>query len=260
MKNKNGLSRTIHPTIKEKIRKKSGFACVVCGNALYQYEHVDPEFSEAISHDPNKMTLLCGTCHDKVTRKIWSKDFIKSKMEKPYSYEFGHVFGDFDFHRNLIVELGDTKFLNCKNLLTINNEVIISITENNSGEKYPPFYLNAKFYDKTGQDLLEIENNEWKAFSKSWDIIHERKDKITFLEIKGSENEIYLKLIFNPPSGIKISNLEMIYKNQKISIDKNILKIIGETTTRELILENCKFENFKYAININDQTIELGKS
>jgi len=41
-KNKFGLSRTIPEAIKSQIRRDDGYGCVVCGNALYQYEHIDP--------------------------------------------------------------------------------------------------------------------------------------------------------------------------------------------------------------------------
>lgn len=74
--NRHGLSRYIPPNIKRTIRKQCGFGCVVCGVAFSMYEHIDPEFCDAKEHDPNKMELLCGSCHgicDKllITLNIW---------------------------------------------------------------------------------------------------------------------------------------------------------------------------------------------
>jgi hypothetical protein len=68
--NKYGLSRVIPADIAREIRKRCGFGCVNCGSALYHYEHMIPEFSEASQHIAEKITLLCGTCHDYVTRGI----------------------------------------------------------------------------------------------------------------------------------------------------------------------------------------------
>ncbi|WP_140145769.1 HNH endonuclease, partial [Vibrio parahaemolyticus] len=76
-KNKHGLSRYIPEDVKRKVRQKCGYGCVVCGTAIVEYEHVDPEFSEAKEHDPDKIVLLCSQCHAKVTRKFLSKESIK---------------------------------------------------------------------------------------------------------------------------------------------------------------------------------------
>jgi len=56
--NKHGLPRHIPPEIKRAIRQACGFGCVTCGSAIGQYEHIDPEFAEATSHDPEKMAYL----------------------------------------------------------------------------------------------------------------------------------------------------------------------------------------------------------
>lgn len=43
-KNQHGLSRNISEDIKQEVRKKSGFGCIICGLGIYEYEHIDPEF------------------------------------------------------------------------------------------------------------------------------------------------------------------------------------------------------------------------
>jgi hypothetical protein len=76
-KNRFGLSRDIPRGIKREVRRRSGFGCVICGCAIFEYEHVDPPFSEAKQHDPSGITLLCGQCHSYVTRGVWSKDKVQ---------------------------------------------------------------------------------------------------------------------------------------------------------------------------------------
>jgi hypothetical protein len=83
--NKYRLDRYIPSNIRRQIRQNSGFGCVICGCAICEYEHVNPPFSSAREHDPDKMTFLCSNCHDKVTRKIWSKDKVVKAMKNPYS-------------------------------------------------------------------------------------------------------------------------------------------------------------------------------
>lgn len=45
--NKYGLKDTISSLVKREVRQRCGFGCVNCGNAVYQYEHLDPTFAEA---------------------------------------------------------------------------------------------------------------------------------------------------------------------------------------------------------------------
>ena len=59
-RNQYGLTRTIPEDIKRQVRQACGFGCVCCGLAIATYEHIDPEFHFAESHDPDKMAYLCG--------------------------------------------------------------------------------------------------------------------------------------------------------------------------------------------------------
>ncbi len=99
--NIHGLTRTIPSDIKRKIRQRTGFGCIVCGLGIFQYEHIKPEFSEAKEHDPDKMTTLCGSCHDKVTRKIWSKNKIIRHNQAPKCRELGYSRDFFDIGDNI---------------------------------------------------------------------------------------------------------------------------------------------------------------
>jgi 5-methylcytosine-specific restriction endonuclease McrA len=65
--NKHGLNRAIPSGIKREVRQRCGFGCVVCGLGIVQYEHVEPEFSDAVKHEADKIVLLCPQCHSKVT-------------------------------------------------------------------------------------------------------------------------------------------------------------------------------------------------
>ena len=103
--NRFGLSRDIPNETKRLIRQRCGFGCVVCGSAFYQYEHVDPNFADARVHDPERIALLCGSCHDRVTRGALSKETVKRWALHPRAKELGFSFGPFDIglHRPVIV-------------------------------------------------------------------------------------------------------------------------------------------------------------
>lgn len=61
--NKHGLSRNIPSAVRLKVRKRCGFGCVVCGSAVYDYEHFEPEFHDAKEHSASGIALLCPTDH-----------------------------------------------------------------------------------------------------------------------------------------------------------------------------------------------------
>lgn len=115
--NKHGLSRTIPEQIKREIRQQCGFGCVICGCAIYHYEHIDPVFAEAKEHEPSKMALLCGGCHDKVTRGYWSKNKVKRALEQPKCFEqnFSSAMFDVDWENSEVI-LGCARFINTPNI------------------------------------------------------------------------------------------------------------------------------------------------
>ena len=88
--NQHGLSRTISPDIKYQIRKEAYFGCVHCGMAFIDYEHIDPEFSDATKHDPSKMTLLCPDMNQKKERGFISKETVWEWKSNPWGKQKGH--------------------------------------------------------------------------------------------------------------------------------------------------------------------------
>ena len=74
--NKYGLSRTIPEDIKRQIRQRSKFGCLICRQAIYTYEHIDPVFVEASEHDPDCMCLLCPNHQRDSTDGVLSKSEI----------------------------------------------------------------------------------------------------------------------------------------------------------------------------------------
>jgi hypothetical protein len=145
--NKYGLSRVIPDPI-----KSCGFGCVNCGCAIYQYEHVDPLFSEAQEHNPDYMTLLCGGCHDHVTKKLLSKETIKFKMLNPKCKERGFSFGPFDLGITPPeIIIGTLKCKNVASLIKIYEDDIFTICPPSSPDL--PFLINARLCDRYGKEI-----------------------------------------------------------------------------------------------------------
>lgn len=65
--NKYGLTRCIEAGKSKKIRRGSGYGCVICGVLFTGYEHIYPEFHVVQEHNSDKMTLLCEAHHNEVS-------------------------------------------------------------------------------------------------------------------------------------------------------------------------------------------------
>ncbi len=219
--NIHGLSRTIPESVKRKIRQDSGFGCVICGTGIFEYEHIIPEYHEAKEHEPSCMTLLCPTCHGKVTKGLISKETVLKykKTPKPLSDGFSHDWLDFNSSENPKITLGGSVLKKCTVPLEIFGYPIISIKP--PVEENTPFLLSAMFFDKNEKLTLEIVDNEWKSFSDNWDmqVVGPR------IKIFDSKKKLTLCLLSDPPNGLVVEYLVMNFKGNSIIIEPDYISL-----------------------------------
>jgi hypothetical protein len=223
--NKYGLSRDIPSEIKREIRKRCGFGCVICGSAIYEYEHIDPPFSEAKEHEPSKITLLCKSCHGKVTNKMWSKDKVKRSNKNPKCLQKGFSSEFFDINTDRFeVILGSSSWINPKTVLEISGEPLLQIEPPDVEEA--PLRISAKFYDRAGNEIFRIIQNEWQSLITNWDI----EVKGPRIKIRNAPRDIILVIRAEPPSRLVVERLNMFYKGtQIIGREGKEIKIVTST-------------------------------
>jgi len=218
--NKYGLSRNIPEDIKREIRQACGFGCVCCGLAIGVYEHIDPEFHEAKEHDPEKMAYLCQGCHDRVTRKFWSKEKIKQAKQNPWCIQHGKCRDAFDIGTSeVLIWLGGNKIEKFSNIIYIEDNPILIIE--NPEDKDGPFQLTGNFYDYFGNLLFHINKNEWFGESGNWDI-ECVGGRIT---IRTEPRKRNLQIACIPGKGIVIEKIDMVYKGTQVIGNQYQLKI-----------------------------------
>lgn len=221
--NKYGLSRNIPNPVKREIRQRCGFGCVICGSAIYQYEHVDPTFEEAQEHDPDKMALLCGTHHDYVTKEIWSKGRIKDALKSPKCLEDGFSFGAFDIGSNSpTVILGTITWKETPVIIEAMGEPLLRVEA--PEEAGGPFRLSGRFYDSQEQEIFTMEQNEWFGPVANWDIeiVGQR------ITIRRAPGEFALQIRTDPPNKLIIERIDMFFKGLRIKAqDNGLLEIIS---------------------------------
>jgi hypothetical protein len=206
-KNRFGLSRKIPESIKRQIRQRSKFGCVVCRAGVSHYEHISPEFKDAKSHDPENICCLCGACHDKVNRKIFSKDFIAhkySEIQKSINKESPHDFFDMHTGEAQLLFGGQINEFTPNFVFSVYGKSVFQVVSC-PGQGEGAIY--AYFTNGKGQEVMRIDGNQWIAFDKAWDV-NVVGQRIT---VSSDKNTTALKLRAEPPGRIIIEHLDMCY-------------------------------------------------
>jgi len=222
--NKFKLSRTVPSLIKRQIRQQCNFGCVICGNAIIEYEHVDPEFNEAKEHNPEKMTLLCPQCHAKVTKGLMSKETVKRAMLNPKCCETGYSREILDIateYPKILYGKNGMYATNCSIPIQVNSTPLIEISKPDNNNE--PYKLSCLFYDSNNQKSLEIIDNEYYIFNNNWDVTIEGKSIV----IREGLRKIHLKLTFTSPQIVHIEKLNMNYFGHMFEVDDSGFKMNG---------------------------------
>lgn len=251
--NKNGLTDTIASSVKREVRQRCGFGCVNCGNAVYQYEHLEPTFAEAKEHNPEHIVLLCGGCHDRVSRKILSKETIKLRSQNPVCKQNGFSFGPFDL--GLVeptVKIGTLTCKNVESLIQIDGESIFSIKKPEC--EGAPFRINAYLADRDGVEILKIKDNEWITSIFSWDV-EVVGPKIT---IRKGFGDITLVLRTEAPHSLVVERLEMVHRGIKISCRENNSLEVVTRSGQILKATSMNITDCKVGFDISDSSLAIG--
>lgn len=227
--NKYGVSRYVPEHVKREIRQRCGFGCVICGLGFYDYEHFEPDFSEAKAHNPAGMTLLCPNCNQKRARNRLSAEAVALANAKPKCLQQGFSKEQFDFSTTPVyIRIGGIEIHNCKYILVINDMPLISILP--PLEEGQPVRVSGFFTDGDGNQTLTLLNNEWSADTGSWDV----ESIGPVITIRSGPRNISLKIRLNPPHSLSIEQLQMKFEGYYIKCDTEHLEFSqdGENWSR----------------------------
>jgi hypothetical protein len=216
MKNQHGLSRPIPEAVKRAVRQRCGFGCVVCGSVITEYEHFDPPFADAVSHDARGITLLCPSCHTKKDKGLLSVQSIEAHNSNPIAKRVG-------FSREFlmltdgtpVIHLVTNTFSEVENIVEIDGRSLFSIRK--SDELSAPVEISAEFCDEKNTKIAEIVKNEWRSFNDNWDV----KFVGNRLRVWSGPDKIELDVEFNLPGEISIHRFAMNWNGYGVRGDQN---------------------------------------
>jgi len=227
----------------------------VCGGAIIQYDHFEPEFADAHAHKSEGIILLCGGCHNLKTVGRLSKETLAKHAADPKCRQTGFSFGPFDIGTTPPkVSIGEITAENVDVLLRIHGEDIFGISAPSTlGE---PFLIDAAFRDANGNPTLEIVRNEWRSNAGNWDV----EVKGQLITIRQAHAHLVLQIRTVPPHALVVERLLMFHKGWLISAG------VGRTTTfksdsgRVVTARAAQLGNWNCAITLGERgALSLGQ-
>ena len=212
--NKHGLKRYIEESIRKQIREDAGYGCVVCGTLFCDYEHIEPEFHNAEQHDPTKMTLLCESCHGKVTGKRKSKRRVWVAKADPYCKKNNVIREEVEPSALPIVQFGTNHFNDIEILLYLHGKPLAWLEP--PTQKGEPFLVNAIFYDNKGKYVASLNRNQFTSVLGTHDVW----GKGTRIEIRPQKGVVGLTLNIEGDKPVIIERISMNYLGNQLKVNK----------------------------------------
>ena len=177
----------ISDPLKRAVRQKCKFACVMCGNPIYDIDHIE-EYSVVQKHELDNLTLLCTMHHRQKTNKILSPDVVRERTNN-ISYARGGM-PDINFPKCDLI-LGNNRIGEIiGNCFEVYEKDFLRIGYD---EESKQVVINAKFYDRSGNIVFSIEDNIYSTSDDNWDVELEG-NKIIFRE---GPHKVFLTIVLN---------------------------------------------------------------
>lgn len=198
--NAQGLPRHIPADVARQVRERCGFGCVVCGSAIIDYEHFDPEFKNATAHEPKGIILLCPT-HHRAKGGFIARSTLAAAANDPFCKRNGYTRTPLDL-QNATTRVGPFRAIGCQVVLQLQGEPVIwfSPPEAEGG----PNRLNLVLRRQNGSDLVRITDNVWQASASAADVKLTSGDISGRIEVRDEDGPVFAARI-HPPHAIDVN-------------------------------------------------------
>jgi len=225
--NRHGLSRAIPENVKRLVRKRCKFGCVNCRSAFYQYDHFDPEFADAKSHDPNGICCLCPTCHQEVTSGRLSRELVKKRVIEVNSAASDPISPPLDLHDGQeCLRIGGIRYARIPlSLLSLYGENLLAVTPSNDSE---PGSISGRFFSDAGEEMMRIVRNEILFKSANWDVEVVGRS----VKVRSAPGKICLEIQIDAPRGVVVKKLDMAYRDIHVFANEDVF-LVGKKINKD---------------------------
>lgn len=211
MANRLGLPREIPDPVKRAVRQRDGYGCIICGGAIIDYHHVEPQYADASEHNPDRITLLCPN-HHRNAGTFLGNDTIAAAMKSPKCKQLGFSFGEFYLgSEHLDVLIGRATIRRAFRVLTIYGDNVVWIEP--PEEELGPFRISADIRDQSGQAILSLDRNHWRTPIENWDV----EVVLPRIIIRQRKGKIALKLRAELPKRLTFEEFNILHRGVELS-------------------------------------------
>lgn len=227
-----GRRPPIPESIKREVRQKCGFGCVVCGLGYYDYHHLVP-YRVTKSHNADELILLCAFHHTEFERGRLSERKLIESSKNPIALQRGYALGVYESSdQPLTVELGNSVFKDVPTIIQVGAVPILGFRRPEYADE--PWLLTAFMADYSGNPMLTIRDNEWRANTNRWDIVTEGPT----LTIKNNARNIGLKITQVPGEKLIFERAKIRFAGINLELKSDGL-YIGDNRFSECHVSNC---------------------
>jgi hypothetical protein len=153
---------------KRRLRQEAGYGCCLCGNPLFEYQHII-EYSEEAHNRFEDMMLLCRDHHFEATKHVLSEAEQRAAKAAPCNIAAGFAKGRLraDPTNRFIAFGGMVYLIGGTDLITIDGERCLRIDWDDDGR----LLVSLTVRGAVGSVIAEIVDNEWRTGADlPWDL------------------------------------------------------------------------------------------
>lgn len=217
-KNRFGLARDIPKDVRQRVRRRCGFGCVICGSAIVTYEHFDPPYRDAPEHRPEGITLLCGSHQLESSKGLLSKYTIAQANARPICHQKGYASQLLDFGVNRpILSIGGTDVTQCGPGIAFDGKWLLRIRPPEAHSSR--WRLSAMFNSADGTLACAIRNNELVVPAAPFEV-----EQVGRKLIVKHDSTLVLDLELEPPSRLLLNQYMIPLEQGVVFIGKRRIR------------------------------------
>jgi hypothetical protein len=207
-----------------KVRQRCGFGCVICGNPIYEYDHMLVDYSEEKAHKAKNLTLLCPGHHVEKTKGFLPRADVvaanrrpfnrQSGQSAPYKFRFGET--------KAVVFLGDQLAIegvdNAITAIMIDGVPLVGFSFEDGH-----CLLQMTLFDEDDNEVLTVVDNELTHSVDTWDF----EWVGTELTVRSAHRKILIKIRFEPPNRVSISRANLFCHAVEVEVWPELLAVLN---------------------------------
>ena len=250
---------SIPSAIKREVRQRCGFGCVICGDPIYEYDHI-LGWAKTKRHLPEELTLLCKKHHGEKTAGRLPNDLVIRCNKNPKNVSSGLTEKHELFYHGDKSEfvVGSNILLADFSLMETSTSVITIYGYSLLNFRYEDDFLllSAHFKDENDNSMLIIQYNELLLSATSWDIVITGRK----LEIRKNLQTTLLRLRFEIPNSVVIEKAYFNHEGHSFEINKGKFYYDKQMCEHSGMMLGNIATNFRHFILVTDKNSDYGSA